>query len=82
MNLSDDDQTTMSRCPRCEDLAFERMKTHDACYSCGYSSDFDFEKERQWESNVQFTAWVAKNYRAQPAENQDQIEQIETKRSA
>lgn len=55
------EKSEMALCPRCCEKSFERLKTHDTCYSCGYSSDFDSEHEGRWKSNAEFMAWASKH---------------------
>ena len=60
--FNENESVEMGRCPRCEMRAFEVLKTHDSCYSCGYSSDLDTAFEGRWQSNAEFMAWAAKTF--------------------
>ena len=77
------EKSEMGMCPRCEEKSFERLRTYDTCYSCGYSSAFDCEHEGRWKSNAEFMAWAAKNL-VNPKKDSKSIEgeTVESKWSA
>jgi ribosomal protein L37E len=83
MNQFDENETVeMGCCPRCEMRAFEVLRTHDSCYSCGYSSDLDTAFEGRWQSNAQFMAWAAKTFSYPKPPQSNEPETDKTKRCA
>lgn len=50
------------KCPRCEDFAFERFKTHDYCLSCNFSTELDLRAKEynvpKWALDSMKGSWV------------------------
>lgn len=39
--MDHDEYPEFNDCPRCGDRGYERLKEHDCCYSCNYSTTLD-----------------------------------------
>ena len=58
-------QIKFLKCPRCEDFTYEKLKTHDYCLSCNYSTELDLsprpDNVPQWALDSMKSAWVNYN---------------------
>lgn len=66
----------LSKCPRCNEKSYERLKTHSYCVCCNYSPDLDCYKKPTVE-DLPIPPWAAsavKNTNAPKKSDDSQIE--------
>ena len=65
-----------SKCPRCNEKSYERLKTHSYCVCCNYSPDLDCYKKATAE-DLPIPPWAARAVESIKAPKKSDDSQIE-----